>query len=127
MLCQICDKRNTCTKLCVGAEEYIKKNIEVSRRETLECELCINIEEVVEEIPYPEGEVELDTKDWICLIRNTKLTKLQKKYIYLYYWKRLSHSVIGNRYKVSKQSVASTIKRGRSKIAISLLKRLSFY
>ena len=127
MYCETCSKRETCVEICAKLQKHLKKDIEVSRRETLECELCINIEEVVEEIPYPEGEVELDTKDWICLIRNTKLTKLQKKYIYLYYWKRLSHSVIGNRYKVSKQSVASTIKRGRSKIAISLLKRLSFY
>ena len=124
MYCKTCRKRETCVKICAKLQKHLKKDIEVSRRETLECELGINIEEVVEEIPYPEGEIELGILSWIYLIKNTKLTKLQRKYVYLYYWKRLSHSKIGKRYEVSKQSVTAALKRARGRVAISLLKGL---
>ena len=124
--CDGCQDRSQCQKICRRLQSHLKKDIEVSRRERLECEIGIEVEEVIEN-EYPEGEIELSTKDWIHMIKNTKLSKLQRKYLYLHYWKRLSHHKIGQKYKVSKQSVTAVIKRAKSKIAISLIKRLSFY
>lgn len=120
-LCNECKKRNTCTELCQPAEEYVNKD-HVSLRELLECDIDMNIEEVIEEIEYPEGCIELDVKDWVYLLKNSNMTKLQRKYVYLHYWKWLSYSCIGRVYKVSKQSVATATKRGRDRIAKSLIK-----
>ena len=126
MYCNQCPKRDQCIEICPALKKYLKNDIEVSRRERLDCEIDSNVEDIIE-TEYPEGEIELSTKDWIYLIKNNTLTKLQRKYIYLYYWKRLSYYQIGQKYKVSKQSVTAVVKRAKSKLAISLIKRLSFY
>lgn len=124
MLCQTCKKRDKCIKLCARAEEYVNRD-HIKRREILECEIKPDIESIIKD--FPTGAIELDRKSWVYLNRIIKLTELQRKYIYLYYWKRLSHSKISKKYKVSKQSVAAVIKRARNKTAISLIKRgLSF-
>ena len=116
-LCNKCDKRNTCIELCSEAEEYVSKDT-IFRRELLECDMEMVIDEVIKEEDYPEGCVELDVKDWVYMLKNSKMTKLQRKYVYLHYWKWLSYSSIGRKYKVSKQSVAAAVKRGRNNIMI---------
>ena len=125
MYCKTCSKRETCIKLCSPAEEYVSKD-HVSLREILECDIAMNIDEVVEKEDYPEGCIELNVKDWVYLLKHSKMTKLQRKYIYLHYWKWHSYSCIGRMYKVSKQSVAAATKRGRDRVAKSLIKKLSF-
>lgn len=120
-LCNKCSKRSTCVELCSAAEKYVSKDY-VPLRELLECDMSMIIEEVIEIEDYPEGCIELDVKDWVYLLKNSNMTKLQRKYVYLHYWKWLSYSCIGRAYEVSKQSVAAATKRGRDRIAISLIK-----
>lgn len=117
MLCNECTKRNNCVKMCKSLEKHLKKDIEVSRRERLECEIKPNIEEIIGD-DFPAGEIELNTSDWLYMLKHNTLTKLQRKYIYLYYWKRLSYKQIGKKYKVSKQNICEIIMSGKDKISL---------
>lgn len=98
-------------KLCPPLQKHLRKKVEVPRREVLECELGINIEEVVEGRDYPESEIELNLNDWKHFVKKYKITKKQKKYIFLSYWKHLSDTDIGKKCGVSQQTVEKTIRR----------------
>lgn len=109
-LCNECPKRARCIELCPRAEEYIDMDY-TPRREALEGETGIEIDKVVYEAEWPEGEPELNLEDWKYLIKNYKMTSKQKKYIFLRYWKRLFLNEIANKYKVSHQTIDQTIRR----------------
>lgn len=121
MLCDGCNKRNKCTKLCEAAEEFISQD-HVCRREVLECELGIEVEEVVEETKWPAGEIELNENDWKRIVDKTNMTKLQKKYTYEYYVSMLSYKQIAKKYNTTRQNIRLIILRGKLEIAKIMMK-----
>ena len=120
-LCNKCDKRASCIELCPRAREYVNQDYTKRNwREQLECERKIIIDELVEE-EYPEPTIELNTQDWIHLLKNSNMTKLQRKYIYLHYWKHLTYTNIAKRYGVSRQNITEIIKTAEADLAFLLI------
>lgn len=111
MNCTNCSKYNQCTKICPALEEYINQDhVKRNRNERLECERESNINDMIKK-DYPESEIELSVKDWIYFVKNYQITKKQKRYLFLKYWKCLSFTDISKKYKISVQTVEQTIKR----------------
>lgn len=111
MLCNECSNRGICVKLCKEAEYFVNQDyIKRSSYERLECELKHNIEEIIEN-DYPEVETDLSLNDWKYFVKHYKMTRKQKRYIFLKYWKYLSYKNIGKKCSVDPSSVIRTIKR----------------
>lgn len=107
-LCTNCPDRDQCIKICSAGEKYINIDyVALNKKEFL----SDNVESIKGIIEWPEGELELNLDDWRYLIKNYKITHRQKKFIFLRFWKRLSYSQIGQRYKVSPQAVEQAISR----------------
>ena len=127
MYCNQCPKRDQCIEICPELKIHLKNDIEVSRREALECELGINIDEVVEKTEWPEGLPELNTNDWVYFVGKYKMKRQKKRYIFLRYWKYLSFRLIGKKCRVSWQTVEQTIKRFKEKNKMSKIQTIEEY
>lgn len=128
MYCKTCKKRGQCKEICSELQTHLKNDVEVKRREVLECELKkINFEEVKTEEEWPEGEIELNIEDWKFFVKKYKTTKKQKRYIFLRYWKHLSFRLIGKKYNVSWQTVDQTIRRFKEKNRMSKVQTVEEY
>lgn len=115
MLCLTCSKRESCIELCVAAEEYVDKD-HVKRVEPLASEHNIDINNII--IESIETIELLNVKDWVYLLKKTSnLTKKQKKYLYLYYWKGITQKEISERYSTCPSNVCGIITRAKCKIA----------
>jgi len=123
MFCKICTNRHNCIKICTPLEKYLKKHVEVARIETLECELGINLEEIVEEMPYPEGEIELDLYDWKFFVKNYDMTSNQRRFIFLKFWRNKSFKSIGKICNTSPQNIHQTLNRFIEKVDKNLSRR----
>lgn len=107
--CERCPKRNTCIELCVAVETYAGQDY-VPQKEIL----VPDIEKVVGiswEDLIPIRENILDVHAWIDLVYHIKMTKKQKKYLYLNCWKKQSKAKIAKRFNTSRQNVSQIIKR----------------
>ena len=119
--CSRCSKRDTCTKLCPPAAAYVNQDY-VKQREIPWTEINpdVRLEDLYLKNPWGSGYVS-DNNSWISLIKKLnlykiKLTNNQKKYLYLYYIKKLSQRNIANRYSVSQQSVCKTLAAAKLKL-----------
>lgn len=116
MKCTECPKYKTCTELCEEAEAYANKDYG-RLKEIRAADLGINIENIY--IELFDTVDPLTTGDWLYLMRlQPDLTSLQKRYVYLHYWRRLSYSKIGEMYGSTKSNIHSIILAAKSKINI---------
>lgn len=119
MLCLTCNKKKSCVKLCQQAEEYVNQDyVKRNRNEQLECERSIGNDEI-EQIDFPESLIELNLEDWRSFVGAYKMTKIQKRYLFLKYWKYMSLTEIGKRYKRSPATVYLTIRRFLDNVIIT--------
>ena len=110
-LCNECNKKKSCVKLCPRAREYADiDHIKRNGNEMLNCDRGIDIDEIIIK-DYPEGEIDLNIEDWKYFIKHYEMTRKQKRYIFLKYWKHLSYRDIGKKCSVDSSSVIRTIKR----------------
>ena len=85
--CEKCPNRETCQELCQAAENYVNQDY-VKKKFLTVSEFGMDIDNIVP-IDFPAGEIELNTKDWIYFTRKYEMTKTQKRYLFLYYWRHL--------------------------------------
>lgn len=104
ILCENCAQRGDCRALCAEAEAYVGQDY-VKLKELPTASLDYTPFEL------EEGIVELDENDWIYLVRIVKMTKKQKKYTYLHYWKGCSFAEIARRYGTCRQNIYKIIKK----------------
>ena len=120
MDCQTCSKRDSCVELCSQAEEFVNQDY-VPRRERLASDLGIPIEEIeLTQIITIEG---LKWKDWVILLKKSEpLTKKQKRYLYLVYWKGWTVKKVAKKYHSLSSNISNILARAKKKVEINLRK-----
>ena len=108
MLCQDCSIKSTCVTPC-GELSKDLKSITTPRQHP-----------TVSDIHYSqaftwEPIAQLNDNDW-AVVEESNLTRKQKRYLYAYYWDRLTQQAICDKYGVSQQAVSFTLANARKRL-----------